>query len=59
MAWAHDAARAEGYTEVRVGVRRQLPENLAFYQRLGYQVVAPHRHPGHAEVTWIELARSV
>jgi len=59
MAWVHDAARAEGYREVRVGVRRQLPANIAFYQRLGYRIVAQHRHPGYADVTWIELARSV
>jgi len=58
-AWVHDAARAEGYREVRVGIRRQLLANMTFYLRLGYQIVAEHRHPGYADVTWIELARSV
>ncbi len=56
MAWVHARARAEGYSEVRVGVRQQLPENLRFYQRLGYRVIAEHRHPGYPDVTWIELA---
>jgi GNAT superfamily N-acetyltransferase len=59
MAWVHDYARAQGFSEVRVGVRRQLPGNLRFYQRLGYTVVAEHRHPGYREVTWDEMRRSV
>ncbi len=56
MAWVHDYARAAGYPEVRVGVRRQLPGNLRFYQQVGYRVIAEHRHPGYDEVTWIEMA---
>jgi ribosomal protein S18 acetylase RimI-like enzyme len=59
MAWARDYAHAQGFAEVRVGVRRQIPGNLRFYQRLGYTVVAEHRHPGYREVTWDEMRRSV
>ena len=59
MAWAQDYARAQGYLEVRVGVRRQLPGNLGFYQKLGYAVVAEHHHPGYREVTWDEMRRPV
>jgi GNAT superfamily N-acetyltransferase len=59
MDWIHSYARAEGYPEVRVGVRRQLPDNLRFYQALGYTVVAEHHHPGYREVTWDEMRRSV
>ena len=55
MDWAHDQAQASGYPEVRVGVRRQLPGNLRFYEKLGYRVIAEHRHPGYSDVTWIEL----
>jgi GNAT superfamily N-acetyltransferase len=59
MDWIHGYARAEGYSAVRVGVRRQLPGNLHFYQELGYTVVAEHRHPGYREVTWDEMRRPV
>jgi len=59
MGWSHAHAKAEGYTEVRVGVRSQLPGNIGFYERLGYTVLAEHRHPGYAEVTWLEMRRAV
>jgi GNAT superfamily N-acetyltransferase len=59
MDWIHGYARAEGYSVVRVGVRRQLPGNLHFYQELGYTAVAEHRHPGYREVTWDEMRRPV
>lgn len=59
MAWAHDFARDAGFREVRVGVRLQLPQNRRFYERLGYTLLAEHQHPGHAEVTWIEMRREV
>lgn len=55
MAWAHEHARSLGLREVRLGVRKQLPGNRAFYTRLGYTVVARHRHPGRSEVTWYEM----
>jgi predicted N-acetyltransferase YhbS len=57
MNWTHDYAREVGVTEVRVGVRRGLPGNVAFYERLGYTLLAEHRHPGYAEVTWLEMSR--
>lgn len=59
MTWIHDYACAQGYPQIRAGVRRQLPGNLRFYQQLGYQVIAEHSHPGYAEVTWVEMARPV
>ena len=59
MAWIHEYATAEDYPEVRVGVRRQLPSNLRFYEGLGYLVIAEHRHPGYAEVTWVTMHRLV
>ena len=55
MRWTHDYARAQGFSEVRVGVRPQLVANLRFYQRLGYRIVAEHRHPGYDRTTWIEM----
>ena len=59
MQWAHDFAHAQGYRQVRVGVRLALPDNVRFYERLGYQRVAEHHHPGYREITWIEMAREV
>ncbi len=59
MAWSHDQAKREGYAEVRVGVRAQLPGNRRFYEGLGYAVFAEHHHPGYAEVTWLEMRRAV
>lgn len=56
MEWAHALARREGLAEVRVGVRRELPQNRGFYERLGYRVIAAHAHPGHEEITWYEMA---
>lgn len=55
MEWAHTHAKALGLGEVRLGVRTQLPGNLAFYKRLGYEVMASHRHPGRRRVTWQEM----
>jgi ribosomal protein S18 acetylase RimI-like enzyme len=59
MSLAHAEARAGGYPEVRVGVRSQLPDNLRFYKRLGYRIVAEHRQAENDAIVWIELARSV
>lgn len=59
MAWIHAYAHEQGDSEVRVGVRRQLPRNQRFYERLGYVVTAEHRHAGYAEVTWVEMRRRV
>ena len=59
MQWAHQFAKGKGYREVGVGVRLQLPENVRFYEQLGYRRVADHRHPGYRDVTWIEMTREV
>jgi PPOX class probable F420-dependent enzyme len=39
------AARAAGYAEVRIDVRASLPDNLRFYEGLGYRACASRRHP--------------
>lgn len=58
MDWAQKEAARRGCSEVWVGVRAQLPRNLEFYERLGYRVVAEHRHPKAPEVIWYEMSRS-
>jgi GNAT superfamily N-acetyltransferase len=45
MSWAREEAGRHGYRELTVRVRLQLPGNRAFYERLGYRVVAEHPHP--------------
>ena len=34
--WAESTARAEGYHEMRLFTHREMPENVALYQRLGW-----------------------
>jgi tRNA threonylcarbamoyladenosine biosynthesis protein TsaE len=55
MRWIHDHAGRKGLRRVTLGVRRQLPQNRGFYEKLGYRVIAEHRHPGFDEVTWEEM----
>jgi ribosomal protein S18 acetylase RimI-like enzyme len=56
MDWAHYHARSLGLAEVRLGVRKSLPGNQAFYKRLGYRIIARHHHAGSREVTWYEMS---
>ena len=56
MAWAHGRARELRLQEVRLGVRKQLPGNIAFYKALGYRLIARHHHPGVNRVSWYELS---
>ena len=50
MRFIEDVAREQGHTELRCGVRDQLPANLALFRHLGYAVVAEHDF-------WTELAK--
>jgi ribosomal protein S18 acetylase RimI-like enzyme/glutaredoxin len=57
MAWAESEAARRGAAEVTVGVRVAVPGNLAFYRRLGYEVVAEHAHPGYDRPTWLSMRK--
>jgi tRNA threonylcarbamoyladenosine biosynthesis protein TsaE len=59
MAWAEREAERRGCTGVYVGVRLGLGGNLAFYRRLGYEVVREHRHDGYDHTTWLALRKSL
>ena len=59
MAWAEAQAENRGLSRVTVGVRLSLPGNLAFYRRLGYEVVAEHAHPGYDRPTWVSMQKGV
>jgi tRNA threonylcarbamoyladenosine biosynthesis protein TsaE len=56
MEWARREALAAGYRQLRLGVRSALPQNVAFYERLGYRVIAEHPHRDFPAATWLELA---
>lgn len=59
MAWAEAQAENRGLPRVTVGVRLSVPGNLAFYRRLGYEVVAEHAHPGYERPTWVSMQKGV
>lgn len=51
VAEVETAARAAGKSGVQLGVRAQLPRNLAFFQALGYHLLREERHAGYAQPT--------
>ena len=59
MAWAEVEAARRGLAHVSVGVRLSVPSNLAFYQRLGYVVVAEHSHPGYVVPTAVSMQKRI
>lgn len=59
MGWAREEAGRRGYRELTVGVRHQLPGNRAFYERLGYRVVAEHPHPREPSARFYEMSLPV
>ena len=52
MAWAERDLRRRGHRQVRLGVRKQLPANLSFYEALGYWVAEDHGY-------WLELVKTL
>jgi len=59
MAWAHSYARSLGVSEVRLGVREQLPGNRTFYESFGYTVAAKHLHRQSGSAFWSEMLLKV
>jgi ribosomal protein S18 acetylase RimI-like enzyme len=59
MGWAEGEAGRLGLGAVEVGVRIALPDNVAFYRALGYEVVAEHAHPGYDHPTSYEMRKPV
>jgi ribosomal protein S18 acetylase RimI-like enzyme len=52
-------AQKQGLAYVTLGVRLALPQNLEFYQRLGYSVAHLGSHPGYIEPTFYTLQKQV
>lgn len=59
MAWAEAEARRRGCGGLRVGVRVALPENLAYFQRMGFVVTGEHSHDGFDQPTWLSLRKDL
>ena len=59
MVWAEQEAVRRRCGTVSVGVRIDLPGNLAFYDSLGYEIVGEHSHDGYAVPTWLALRKSL
>jgi ribosomal protein S18 acetylase RimI-like enzyme len=57
MAWAEREAAARQCAAVTLGVRVDLPGNLAFYLKLGYEVTGEHRHAGYRRTTWLSMRK--
>lgn len=50
-------ARGTGLTRIHLAVRLQLGAMRASYERLGYQVVAAHAHPGYSQPTFVSMEK--
>jgi GNAT superfamily N-acetyltransferase len=57
MAWAEGEAHRRGCPGLSVGVRIALPDNQAFFRRLGFLIESEHRHDGYDHPTWLALRK--
>ncbi len=57
MAFAERRALAAGLTRLTLGVRLQLPQNTAFYARLGYTISGYGSHPGFTQPTYMTMEK--
>ena len=53
MNWGDAHARALGLPAVAFGVRLQAPENIRFYQHLGYEIINQGHHKGYDHPTFV------
>jgi len=59
MRWAEGQARALGLSAVQIGTRLQLPENIRFYQQLGYEITEQAYHQGYEQPTFVWMRKTV
>jgi ribosomal protein S18 acetylase RimI-like enzyme len=59
MRWADAHACALGLPAVQFGVRLQAPENIRFYQRLGYQISGYAQHAGFDQPTFVWMRKDL
>jgi ribosomal protein S18 acetylase RimI-like enzyme len=51
-----DWARTRGAARVTLSVRRELVENIAFFERHGFRIVREQSHPGYDRTTFYDMA---
>lgn len=59
MGWAEGHARALGLPAVQFGVRLQAPDNIRFYEHLGYRVVEYAQHPNYTQPTFVWMRKDL
>lgn len=59
MGWAEGHARALGLPAVQFGVRLQSPDNIRFYEHLGYRVVEYGQHPSYSHPTFAWMRKDL
>ncbi len=52
-------AREQGFHRVVLGVRTALPENVRYYQSLGYDIIGVGTHQGYTEPTYYRMGKLV
>lgn len=59
VAYVEAEAQRRRLPRVTLGVRIQLPGNRAYYEALGYQVVATGAHPGYTTPTFYDMHKII
>jgi GNAT superfamily N-acetyltransferase len=59
IAYVEGQARALGRQRVRLGVRLALPQQRAYYERLGYRAIYALAHAGYTEPTYLMLEKEL
>ena len=57
VAFVEQEAVAAGLSGITLGVRLQLPQNTAFYTKLGYTISGYGSHPGYAQPTYMTMEK--
>ncbi|NJN55733.1 MAG: GNAT family N-acetyltransferase, partial [Anaerolineae bacterium] len=53
------AARGQGFQRVVLAVRIALPQNVRYFQSLGYEITGTGTHKGYEEPTFFTMAKGV
>jgi len=59
LAAVEEHARAFGYARTRLGTRVVLTQKQAWYERLGYRVIAEKAHPGRPGLTYLVMEKTL
>lgn len=59
IAVVEQQAREQGFRRVVLGVRTALPDNVRYYQSLGYDIIGSGTHQGYTEPTYYRMGKFV